>query len=675
MYTVAAKEATSPLIALLIQNPFMRKLLLLSGALLYFSSGGLLAQDTTEIRILSAKDDSAKIVQLFVYANGVEGRDDKKAFTLYEEVMRLGRKLNYPYWIGMAWFKFGYLLAKESRDLESIRNFDSAMVYLQKANSIERVANCHLNIAALAERLGDVNTKLKHLTATLQLLENTPYKKPLNRAYNSLGVLFFNQDNYEKGLYYFQRSEQSSRLVKDTASLVEALFGTVNCLSSLKKFNEARSVANDALRIATASGSAYDLVQAHTAFSEMYRKWQKADLTIEHAKKIVQYAIADNNVQYRLIGLMGLADGFALAGNYAKGISYYQQALQLGSETGTAIQLDDIYKGLSDSYAKTGQAQKALDFYKKYIEYRDSTANEKIKRNAAELDIKYQTAEKEKTLSQNQLQLTKKDLELQKSRNYMYYMLAAFVIAVMVVALLYLRMRYRKLVHAKELKTIQQEQELQLLNALMQGEEKERSRIAKDLHDGVAGMLAATKMHLSTIPSTMMNGQTQAFQQGMLLLDEATREIRKTSHNLMPEMLLANGLDEALRRYCANVSNEKLAIQYDSWGTIKRLKAGFELSVYRIVQELINNMTKHSNASQAIVQVSANQNILSLTIEDNGTGFDTSVPRKGMGIQSIDSRIRTMNGKMKIDSEPGEGVSVYLEFNTSGLDANVAGKI
>jgi signal transduction histidine kinase len=364
-----------------------------------------------------------------------------------------------------------------------------------------------------------------------------------------------------------------------------------------------------------------------------------------------------------------LADGYALAGNYRNGILYYQQALELGRKTGTAIQLDDIYKGLSESYAQTGEPAKALAFYKKYIEYRDSTGNEKIKKNSTELDVKYQTAEKEKTLSQNQLQLAKKDLEIQKSRNYM-----AFAIAVMVVALLYIRIRYRKLVHSKELKAIQQEKELQLLNALMQGEERERSRIAKDLHDSVAGMLAATKMHLSNIQSDMRIEQTSSYQQGMLLLDEATQEIRKTSHNLMPETLLAKGLDEALRRYCANISSNNLIIQYDSWGTIKRLKGSFELSVYRIIQELINNIVKHSKATEAIVQMSANLNILSVTVEDNGTGFDVSVPNKGMGIQSIESRIETINGSMKIDSHPGSGANVYLEFDTRGLELIVADK-
>ena len=111
----------------------------------------------------------------------------------------------------------------------------------------------------------------------------------------------------------------------------------------------------------------------------------------------------------------------------------------------------------------------------------------------------------------------------------------------------------------------------------------------------------------------------------MHLLNEAASEVRKTSHNLMPEVLFQYGLDEALRRYCSSLNNSKtLEVQYDSWGAISRFHDSFELSVYRIVQELVNNIIKHSRASRAMVQVSQQESLLSISIEDNGVGFSNS---------------------------------------------------
>jgi signal transduction histidine kinase len=244
------------------------------------------------------------------------------------------------------------------------------------------------------------------------------------------------------------------------------------------------------------------------------------------------------------------------------------------------------------------------------------------------------------------------------------------VVAVLVVALLFFRARHKKRLHQKEVKAIRQEKEIHLLQAVMQGEEKERSRIAKDLHDGVAGMLAAVKMHFNSI-ALHVGGvlQAEGYQQGIRLLDEASQEVRKTSHNLMPEVLLQHGLDEAIRRYCNNVTNSsKLLVQYDCIGELGRFIDSFELSVYRIVQELLNNIVKHSKASEAVVQITYQSELLSITIEDNGIGFSKEVNAKeGMGLKSLQSRVKAMNGKIEFDSTAGQGLNAYLEFETVGL--------
>jgi signal transduction histidine kinase len=163
--------------------------------------------------------------------------------------------------------------------------------------------------------------------------------------------------------------------------------------------------------------------------------------------------------------------------------------------------------------------------------------------------------------------------------------------------------------------------------------------------------------------------QVEGYQQGMKLLNEATQEIRKTSHNLMPEILLQHGLDETLRRYCNTVNNTKfLHIQYDSWGQISRFSNSFELSVYRIVQELVNNIIKNSKAAQVIVQLSQQEDLLSISIEDNGVGFSSNDSSKeGMDLGSLQSRIKAMNGKLEVESSQQSGVSAYLEFEIADL--------
>lgn len=655
-------------------RPFMmNKIATLFFAFVWISHS-ITAQDAEEAQVFSGKDDSAKVIRLANYAYKFVDSDKQKAARLYDELMRLSKKLDYPYWSGMVWFNRGYMNAKAANDAEAIRNFDSATVYLKQTDRVDMEAYSHLNIGAIAERLGKIDEKVSRISKAIQILQNTKYQDILANAYSAMGVLFFNLDEYDKGLMYFQKGAKTARQAKDTSTLVETLYGMTNCLSSQGKFPEALTNANEAVRLATLRGNDYTLCVAHNSMAELYRKWGKAGLCIEHARQVLQYAIANKDVQYQLIGTMGLADGYRLAGNFRESIRYYNRALQLGKEKVVVIQLDDIYKGLSEAHEHLHDNGQALDYYKKYIVYRDSASNEKIKKNAAELEVKYQTAEKEKVLSQNKLQLAQKDLQLQKSRSYIYYALGAFVLVSLVAILLYLQSRYKKLSHARELESIQQQKELQLLQALMQGEEKERSRIAKDLHDGVAGMLAAVKMHLSSTESADGLLQEEGYRQGINLLNEATEEIRKTSHNLMPEVLLQHGLDIALGRYCERVSNSRgLKIQYDSWGEIDRFTDSFELSVYRIVQELLNNVMKHSQATHGMVQLTQQDDLLSISIEDNGVGLGVGDDATdGMGLHSLQSRIRAMNGKIDIRESEENGFAAYLEFEVLNIKREIA---
>jgi len=202
----------------------------------------------------------------------------------------------------------------------------------------------------------------------------------------------------------------------------------------------------------------------------------------------------------------------------------------------------------------------------------------------------------------------------------------------------------------------------------MQGEEKERTRIARDLHDEVASMLAAAKMHMNSLVLQAQEIiQHKGYHQVVDLLDEASVSVRKTAHNLMPEVLMQHGLDKALRRFCTNISNDKLlVIQYDSWGDFKRFVPNFELSVYRVVQELLNNIIKHAQASETLVQLSCQDQVLSITIEDNGIGFaPENLSKTGTGMSSIKSRVHALQGKIDILSEMGKGASIYLEFETT----------
>ena len=156
------------------------------------------------------------------------------------------------------------------------------------------------------------------------------------------------------------------------------------------------------------------------------------------------------------------------------------------------------------------------------------------------------------------------------------------------------------------------------------------------------------------------------FERSLDMLDTSIKELRRVAHNMMPEMLTKFGLDEALKDYCNSVNATKLlAVKYQSMGMDSRLDNTTEIIIYRIVQELLNNILKHAAASEAFVQLIRDNSRLNIVVEDNGKGFDTALleNNKGAGWANIRSRVEYLKGRLDIHSEPGKGTLVNIEFN------------
>lgn len=204
--------------------------------------------------------------------------------------------------------------------------------------------------------------------------------------------------------------------------------------------------------------------------------------------------------------------------------------------------------------------------------------------------------------------------------------------------------------------------------AVLKGEEKERTRLARDLHDGLGGMLSGIKYSFQNMKGNLILTQENAqdFERSMDMLDSSIREMRRVAHNLMPEALVKFGLDTALKDFFKEINRSGiLKVRYQSIGLdTTSLDQTLSITVYRIIQELINNTIKHAGASEAVVQISLSDGQLSITAEDNGKGFDLAKVKgvKGIGWSNIQNRIDFLKGTFDIRSVPGHGCSVQIEL-------------
>ena len=195
--------------------------------------------------------------------------------------------------------------------------------------------------------------------------------------------------------------------------------------------------------------------------------------------------------------------------------------------------------------------------------------------------------------------------------------------------------------------------------------ETERSRLAKDLHDGLGGLLSGIKLTLSSVANKVPEKNTPLFTKASNQLDTAIREMRRVAHNMMPEALLKFGLGEAIQDYCDGISESNLVkMEYTQIGSLQMLDKSTEIVLYRIIQELTNNALKHAAAKNIFIQITNHPKGFTITVEDDGKGFDNKMlqEEKGAGLKNVRSRVEYLKGSFVIDTAQGKGTSIIVEI-------------
>jgi len=323
-----------------------------------------------------------------------------------------------------------------------------------------------------------------------------------------------------------------------------------------------------------------------------------------------------------------------------------------------------VYLKLSNIYAARGN-YKLSRFYLKEkiildsINYLDKLSN---------LEVKFRTAEKDNIIIETE---SKRKL----NRNYFIVSIVALIFGTIIYILSFKNSkRKRKLAEQeKEIQTqknltLLKEQELTTINAMVEGQEKERKRVAEDLHDNLGSVLATLKLHFENLKinqETKKINQEKLFNKTETLIDEAYLKVRSIAHAKNAGVIANQGLLVAIQMMAEKISSaDKIQIEVIDYGLDKRLENTLEITVFRIIQELITNIIKHANASEATINISVYDSNLNIIIEDNGKGFDVKTLnlKDGMGISSIKTRVEHLGGTFKIDSTIGKGSSILIDI-------------
>ncbi|PJE44606.1 MAG: two-component sensor histidine kinase [Flavobacterium sp.] len=328
----------------------------------------------------------------------------------------------------------------------------------------------------------------------------------------------------------------------------------------------------------------------------------------------------------------------------------------------------NYYKEIALTFEKLGEYKKANEYNQKYIQLNDSLTASNTKEEIALLEAKFNKIENETKIKELKTEKAKADLAIQNNTLKNSLLVLLSMVLLIGITFIFIQIRNKeKLIKEKELKSkqkidlLKKQKEVEIIQAMLDGEEVERKRIAKELHDGIGSKLSALKIMLSRLDLHESRSKEQINQ----LISTSINELRQISYNLVPETLLKLGIEKALSDLCYLLHSDTTKIEFQSFGMTNNIPISSQINIYRIIQELINNALKHSDCTEILVSCSQNENMFYIAVEDNGKGFNLEQMESGtgLGLKNIKSRIELLDGSYTIDSnETGTAYNIELKI-------------
>lgn len=471
----------------------------------------------------------------------------------------------------------------------------------------------------------------------------------------NIGMVYQSQNKWDLAEKYVGDAIQILEAHPNPANQLMAMHTLANIYGPQGKIKEAFAIDEDGVALAEKTHNEFAKAWFYDNMGNCYLYGSPPDYkkAFEYFTKTLQIDSAFGNKKQMSDSYVNLGGVFFEQKKYAEAIPYLQRCIVLAEESGYVQGKLKALEALSTAFRQSGSNELAFVTLQRAMKTKDSLVNATSEARIAEMQTVYETEKKQQQINLQEEQLSKKNL-----------ILTGTIALALLLGLLGVSAwrRYRLKQKAALQHEIIKQQEL-ASKAVIEAEEDERQRIARDLHDGVGQMMSAAKMNLSAFESEMRfdnAAQQQNFEKIIELVDDSCREVRNVSHNMMPNALLKNNLAAAIRDFTDKIEARSLQIHLYTEGVDERMDSNTETVLYRVIQECVNNVIKHANATTLDITIIRDNEGISATVEDNGKGFDATSKEKfeGIGLKNIITRIEYLKGTVEFDSAPGRGTSI-----------------
>lgn len=551
--------------------------------------------------------------------------------------------------------KVGVAMLKKG-ELDSARIIVSEVAQAARKNNNEPVfIDATLNLGKIDADKGQNVSALKYYQQALNDADRTRNRLLSAQAYKNIGALYISWKKFDDALKYYDKAETIAREINELELVADCQNNKGTVYEQQLKYDEAIKTYKAALAVYTQKNIESKIAMALSNVAIVYKFQKNYSASIQYNMQALALSKKTGNRWMQAATYNNIGNLYGEMGDYPRAIEYCDKSIALAKTINAIEIVESAYDSLGDAAAKAGDYKAAFQYHKQYAAAKDQFINLESTKQLSELNVKYETEVKQKQIQQQQFAISR--------RNTTIAIIIALFFGALVIGYLFYN-RYR----LKQTAILQQEvikQQDLATKGIIDAEENERRRIAGDLHDGVGQLLSATRMNLDTLLERIKLTDPDNLElatKTMDMVDEGCKEVRTIAHQMMPNVLLKMGLVSALRDFVNKIDPYRLKIVLETAGLDNRLDNSVEIVLYRVIQETVNNVIKHAQASLLDIQVMLEGAEVSVTIEDNGRGFDATDKDKfnGIGIKNIIKRVEYLKGTVDISSSPGKGTLVAI---------------
>jgi two-component system, NarL family, sensor kinase len=592
-----------------------------------------------------------------------------------EQLLQLSRELNNTKNLAIGYYTKGLLFKKKSRYDTVLYYFDSALYFQKKSDHGKDFRkSIYHNTGTVYQILEDYDTALEYYLKALTLSDTTPSRLLIFLYIDISDIYFKAGKNFQKTLEYSKKAIETAQATANKNLYTSTVFNHVEKLLAVKNYEEAAKFLNE-IRAHVEKVESFYL---HLSFHHFRGKLEFAKGNYEQAEAdllaALKYAKDSKHGMLETDVLNDLCILFFTTGRLKEVKTYAEEHLRISEAYHSRKGLAQALSLLAKYHILQKNDSKALSYQTRFIAIKDSISEEELGKRINLLEMRFQAEKKQKEILQLKEENYKQD-EVLKKKSELIFILSVLAFSLSIIFFLgYSVFRNKQKIalqahQMQEQKIEQLEKDKQLLvaDAMIQVQEEERSRFARDLHDGVGGLLSGLKYSISDMKDQfIITGEAiSVFERSVKLIDDSIKELRRVAHNMMPETLLKYGLTNALTDFCNSVSNDRTSVNFKIFGVERTIPQPDEVIIYRIVQELISNALKHADAKHISAQMVKGEQWVTISVEDDGIGFDTATLQNnsGAGWSNIQSRVKYLKGKLDIQSSQNKGTFILIELN------------